>query len=253
MEQCKRIDKAVNVFFAAAQRNQSLYEMRTHLEEYFADRPYQMMAVYQRSRHKGEKGENWPDKPESAPAASHYPNILAELDASGWWLDGIARSARVSMEIMASAMEDNGELSRDELDGLARHFGCKLDYLAAPVLSMVEPATNKGSGYIQHLKDLLKWTEGMDRYFYRKNSSDVLPKLESGKPVTYAAYRWACKNLQSVLDAQVREEARRRSIRTGEISPAQVREEVQTDLRVTTGKPYWSGLRLFSQRNSTWN
>lgn len=65
--------------------------LRVRLEAEMADQPYQLMAVYQRSRHSGHKSEYWPDKPESAPAVSRYPNILAELNASGMWIDRIAR------------------------------------------------------------------------------------------------------------------------------------------------------------------
>ena len=41
-----------------------LSELRARLEAEMADRPYQVMAVYQRSRHKAEKCEYWLDKPE---------------------------------------------------------------------------------------------------------------------------------------------------------------------------------------------
>lgn len=200
------------------------------LEVEMADRPYQLMAVYQRSRHRGHKGEYWPDKPESAPALSRYPNILAELSASGMWIDRVARYAQVSMEIMAAAMEDNGELSFMELRGLTRCFECKMEYLAAPVLSMVAPTTNRGKVRLKHLKDLEQQTKGMDRFFYRIYSGDVLPKLESGKSVTYAAYRWACNNLQDVLDRKAREESRQQRTRTGDLPVAEPRKEVQADL-----------------------
>ena len=224
-------NNTIKAFAASFEAQNHLPMLRAHLEEEYADRPYQLIAVYQRNRHKGVKGEDWPDKPTSEPALSRYPNILAELDASGWWLDRIARYANVSMEIMAAAMEDNVELSWDELEGLKHCLGCKLDYLAAPVLSMVDPATNKGKIRLQRLKDLIQQTEGMDRFFYQLHSSDILPKLENGKSVTYAAYRWACKNLQDVLDSKAREEARQRSIRTGKISPQQPREATLVDLR----------------------
>lgn len=231
MEQVKFFENAMEVLAGSFARSSQLPSLRDRLEAEMPDRPYQLIAVYQRNRHKGEKGEDWPDKPESALALSRYPNILAELDASGWWLDRIARCANVSMEIMAAAMEDYGELSWDELEGLKRCFKCKLDYLAAPVLSMVDPATNKGKVRLQRLKDLVQQTEGMDRFFYQTYSSDILPKLERGKPVTYAAYRWACWNLQDVLDSKAREEARQRSIRTGNISPQQPQEGARIDLR----------------------
>ena len=128
-----------------------LNELRTRLEAKMADRPYQVMAVYQRNRHTAEKCEYWPDKPESMPAISRYPNILAELDVSGMWIDRIARYAQVSMEIMAAAMEDNGELSFMELRGLTRYFGCKMEYLSSPILSMIDPTTNKGKVRLKHL------------------------------------------------------------------------------------------------------
>ena len=219
MKQFETVEQAMEALAASFAKGGHLQSLRARLEVEMADEPYQLMAIYQRSRHALHKCEDWPDKPEPVPALSHYPNILAELDASGWWLDRIARYAQVSMKIMAAAMEDNGTLSRGELRGLTRCFGCRLNYLAAPVLSMVDPDTNKGKVRIWHLKDLLRQTEGMDRFFYQRNSSDVLPKLESGKPVTYAAYRWACRNLQEVLDRKARDEAQQRRTRT-EAQPA---------------------------------
>lgn len=187
---------------------------RARLEQEFPGDIYQQLIVYQRSRHNTTEGELWQGKSEYEPAASLYPNILAELDASGLWMDHIASNARVSMAIMASVMEDNGELSFHEMSGLARCFRCEIDYLAAPILSIVDPSTNKGKRSIQHLRDLLTQTEGMDRFFYNTFSPTVLPALESGKPVTYAAYRWACRNLQSTLDRKAREEERQRRTRT---------------------------------------
>lgn len=207
-----------------------LSELCTRLEAEMADQPYQVMAIYQRNRHSGQDGEYWPDKPESIPAISRYPNILAELTASGWWIDRIARCAQVSMEIMAAAMENNGELSWQELEGLKRCFGCKLDYLVSPVLSMVDPSTNKGKVHLWHMRELVRQTEGMDRFFYLNYSSEVLPTLESGRSVTYAAYRWACKNLQDVLDRKKRETARQRQTRTEELPSTEPQKDVQASL-----------------------
>lgn len=175
---------------------------------------YQQLAIRQRNRHIGKRGEHWPNKPASALAMSRYPNILAELDAFTRWLDRIARYAMVSMEIMAEAMEDNGELSWQELDGLRQGLGCRLGYLGSPVLSMVNPNTNKGKARLHRLRELVRQTDGMERFSYSNFSKDVLPTLESGKPVTYAAYRWACKHLEDVLYWHSLETAQRRQIRT---------------------------------------
>lgn len=204
-----------------------LSELRTRLKAEMADQPYQVMAIYQRNRHGGQSGEYWPDKPESAPAVSHYPNILAELDASGWWVDRLAHFAQASMEIMAAAMEDNGELSWQELEGLKCCFKCKLDYLISPVLSMVDPSTKKGKVRLWHLRELVRQTEGMDRFFYLTYSSEVLPALESGRSVTYAAYRWACINLQNVLDRKEREAARQQQTRTEELPTVEAQKDVR--------------------------
>lgn len=227
-----KVNNAIKALAASFEAQNRLPALRTRLEEEFADHPYQLMAVYQRCRHATQKCEKWPDRSTSAPAISHYPNILAELDASGCWLDRIARYARVSMEIMASVMEDNGELSWQELEGLKRCFDCKLDYLISPVLSIVDPSTSKGKVRLWHLRELVRQTESMERFSYDTNSKKVLPALESGKVVTYAAYRWACKNLQDVLDSEERKAARQRQIRTGELPTTSPQTEPRPNLEV---------------------
>lgn len=176
---------------------------------------YQEIAARQCRRHQTERGEDWPTCPLST--ASRYPNILAELDGSGRWLDHIARCAEVSQPIMAAVMVDNGELDAQELHRLARDFGCKPEYLASPELSLVDPSTNKGKARLRRLKELVDQTEGMDCFFYRIHSKDVLPTLESGQPVTYAAYRWACRNLQDVLGRQAWDTARQQHTRTADL------------------------------------
>lgn len=230
MEQKKASPDHVAMLLKSFSNEADLPALRARIETEMSDCPYQVMAIYQRSRHSRQKGEYWPDKPESMPAISRYPNILAELDVSGMWIDRIARYAQVSMEIMAAAMEDSGELSFTELRGLTRCFGCKMEYLSSPALSMVDPTTNKGKVRLKHLKDLEQRTRGMERFFYHIHSEDVLPKLESGKSVTYAAYRWACKNLRDVLDSNAHEELRRQRTRTGDLPIAKARKEVCTDL-----------------------
>lgn len=219
-------------FMDSFKATEHLPELRNRLEVEMADHPYQLMAVYQRNRHATQKCEKWPDRSTSAPAISRYPNILAELDVSGMWIDRIARYAQVSIEIMAAAMEDNGELSFMEMRGLTRCFECKMEYLSSPTLSMIDPTTNKGKVRLRHLKDLEQRTKGMDRFFYRIHSEDVLPKLEGGKSVTYAAYRWACKNLQDVLDSNAQREARQQRTRTGDLpAVAKAQKEVGADLK----------------------
>lgn len=212
------MDKLVRSFA----KQSHLPELRARLEEKMPDKPYQLMAVYQRNRHATQECENWVNRPDNELAVSRYPNILAELDASGFWLDRIANYAQVSMEIMSAVMENGEKLSFLELQRLARCFGCSMDYLSSPVLSMVNPATNKGKSRLRYLKNLEQQTQGMDIFLYRIHSRDVLSKMESGKPVTYAAYRWACSRLQDVLDIEVQEAARKQRVRTDTLSPTKV-------------------------------
>lgn len=179
---------------------------------------YQEIAARQCRRHQAERGEDWPTFP--LPAVSWYPNILAELDGSGRWLDYIARCAEVSQPIMAAVMVNNGELKTQELSRLAQSFGCKPEYLASPELSLVDPSTNKGRARLRRLKELVAQTEGLDCFLYRIHSKDVLPALERGQPVTYAAYRWACRNLQDVLEQRARDVARQQRTRTTELPEA---------------------------------
>ena len=176
------------------------------------DAIYQVIADCQCRRHQAERGEDWPTFP--LPPVSHYPNILAELDGSGRWLDHIARCAEVSQPVMAAVMVNNEGLSFQELSRLARDFKCKPGYLASPELSLVDPSTNKGRARLRRLKELVEQTAGLDCFLYRLHSKDVLPALERGQPVTYAAYRWACQKLQDVLDQQARDTARQQRIRT---------------------------------------
>ena len=89
-------------------------------------------------------GQWWPGKPLDADAVTRYPNVVAEIGASGMWLWCPAEHANVSPEVLAAALEDNEELSFLEVRGLARLYGCTIAYLTAPELAVVDPTANKG-------------------------------------------------------------------------------------------------------------
>ncbi len=74
-------------------------------------------------RYRNIQGGDWPGKPLNAPAVTLYPNILAEIEASGYSLWCPSDHAEVSKEIMAAVMEDGEELSIQELLGLCRLYG----------------------------------------------------------------------------------------------------------------------------------
>lgn len=166
---------------------------------------YQRMARDVR-RWNIEGGYGWPVKPVNAPAVSRYPNILAEMEAYTGWLYLPAEFANVSREFMAAVLEDNEELSFLEMRGLARLYGCKLDYLAAHTLQVIAPATNKGKRRMSELRSLMEQAAGLE--VIGSNCEQVRRNMERGEPVTYAAWRQACQYLNDALNLN------RRSART---------------------------------------
>ncbi len=157
-------------------------------------------------------GYNWPGKPLNAPAVTLYPNIVAEIEASGMYLWCPAQHAGVSKEIMAAVMEDGEDMTLSELSGLCRLYGCKASYLSAPTLQVVDPATGRGKVRRRVLADLLAaWEDQLDCGDWKVK--DVLAALNNGKPVTYAAYRGAVGELRSAAEQYQRKQHRPRSYR----------------------------------------
>lgn len=171
------------------------------------------LILRQRRRY-AEEGRAWPGSQEAAGAVTKYPNLLAELDASGKTFDDLAGYARVSPEVMADALEDGGELDAHEIRRLAHNVGrLPPGYLADRVLHLVEPETNKGKKLLRRLVDTMNAAEGLPV----KNAQQIRSTreaLEQGKPVTYAAYRWAFRWLRDALEHGKKVKARNHQIRT---------------------------------------
>ena len=162
-------------------------------------------------------GYGWPGKSIYAPAKTHYPNLVAELDYSVPWLYIMAEFADVSPEIMAAVLEDNEELSIMELCRLSQHLNVPYGYLGAP-LQIVDPKTNKGKFRRRHLSDLMdrvrEFTQGVLIWSKIAKTMDALNK---GSVVTYAAYRFAEVYLQEEIYKQEwAQQHRPRSYRKGE-------------------------------------
>lgn len=160
---------------------------------------YQRLILRQRLRYRNE-GRPWPGSLDTARAASLYPNLLAELDASGESLENLAEYARVSLEVMAAVLEDGEELSPRELRRLAYHLKAgSTEYLSAPVLQMVKPDTRRGKALWRQMCELLERAEGLPvvslQWVMRTRET-----LAHGRPVTYAEYRWACRWLLEALE-----------------------------------------------------
>ena len=106
-------------------------------------------------------------------------------------------------------LEDGEELNFPELLRLSQYAGSSIRYLAAPQMSFVDPATNKGKVRRRYLADLLKRAEGLDCW----RAEFVLSSLREGKAVTYASYRCAVKELSDAIDRKQRAQHQPRSTR----------------------------------------
>ena len=174
------------------------------------------LILRQRRRY-AEGGRAWPGRLEAAGAVTKYPNLLAELDASGKTLDKLAEYARVSPEVMADALEDGGELNVHEIRRLAHNVDrLPPGYLTDRVLHLVEPETNKGKKLLRRLVDAMDAAEGLP-VKNMQQARNTREALEQGKPVTYAAYRWAFRWLRDALEHGKKVKARNRQIRTKRI------------------------------------
>lgn len=93
-------------------------------------------------------------KPEGSPAATRYPNLLAEVVLSGYSPESVADAANISYPVFAAVIEDGEEMSLEELRGIQKLIASRecarcydalsMDYLCSPALSRVCPDTNKG-------------------------------------------------------------------------------------------------------------
>ena len=142
--------------------------------------------------------EPWPGKSETEHADSLYPNIAAEIIASNNSMHTVQTHARVTGEIIAAVIEDKEELTLQEMARLSRLWWCRIPYLYANTLQVVDPTTNKGKRRLRELTDTMKLLEGVD-YFEKSHVESVCKALKSGKTITYAHYRWAVMEVQNGL------------------------------------------------------
>lgn len=152
------------------------------------------------------------------PARSEYPNLTAELVAREWQIATPVEAARVSREVMAGVIENGELLSLEELERIADRLGISFRYLSSPVLSLVDPATNKGRYRTAFLREMLKVAYRYNLWgVYLKNAEITLRSLEQGRPVTYAAWSWPCKKIVLEIGRQRNEQI---SVRTERIATA---------------------------------
>lgn len=176
-----------------------------------ADNSYQRQVNWLRFRR---IVEPWPGKSGSERAESRYPNIAAEILASDYSMYSVRTHARVSDEILAAVIEDNEELTTQEMVALSRLWWCRVQYLYANTLQLIDPSTNKGKRRHWDLQEAMKPLEGIE-YFRKSHVESVCNALEQGKLVTYAHYRWAMNEIKNALRSQEEEKIRSTRIAKG--------------------------------------
>lgn len=187
------------------------------MSEYQACRNYQDIVEKVRWREdffSQFNGGGWPGH--YGKALSRYPNLAAELNAREWEISNAVKAANVSREVMAGVIEDGDFMDDFESLRIAQRLDVHCRYLRSPVLSMVDPNTNKGRLRIARLKFLLY---KMDVYGLRGgqpeiNARGVLADMEHGKLVTYAAYSWAVHKMERDTCEHEAKELCRQSCRT---------------------------------------
>ena len=156
------------------------------------------------------KSERWPGRPIGSPARSLYPNLAAEYMCSGYHLWVLAEHANVSKEIIVAVIEDGEPLELHELYSLSRLFGCSMEYLMSPRLSVLDPNTHRGALARYELIQLVKRAGKALNEDYRKPFlSSVVTLLKRGEPIYLAAYNHAARDLIRIIGEQERKQHQR--------------------------------------------
>lgn len=172
------------------------------------DRRLAYLSIWQRfTKSQLEHGEKKAGPVKTRPRTL-YPNILAELEASCIFLCTVRKHIQVSQEILWAVLEDAEPLTEREMSKLAGLFNCRAAYLQSPKLQIVYMESNRGKLRRATLGAMLHRippVPGEDFYIEaeRKRAAEVFHTMESGNPVTYAAWRWAMQRCADVLNWQM--------------------------------------------------
>lgn len=144
------------------------------------------------------RDEPWASTCAKVSAASLYPNIAAEMEASRNSAATVNDHARISGDILAAVLEDREPLAAIELYRLSRLWQCSWEYLGADTLQIVDPTTNKGKFRRRQLRDLMADAVGVQHY-EKHLAERTLAALEAGKTITYAQWRSAMDILERAI------------------------------------------------------
>lgn len=154
-------------------------------------------------------------KPEGSPAATRYPNLLAEVVLGGYSPESVANAANISYPVFAAVIEDGERLTLDELRGMqeliashecaAHSAGCydalSLDYLCSPALSRIYPDTNKGK-FLRWKFEQMKAKAASGAYLTAReklHAQAIGELLQESGCFYYAGYRQSMNELKSAI------------------------------------------------------
>lgn len=162
---------------------------------------YNTIVYFERNKHNRspESPCRWPGKRLNAKAFSKYPNIVAFMRYSvSPYIITAAEIASVSPEKMTAVIEDNGNMTTDQLSRLANQWGCPVQYLESSSLLLIDPKTIRGKWQARKIEDLLHDTKGLEVPKNDGNDwvSALWNSLQDNRPVTYASYMFAVRVLQ---------------------------------------------------------
>ena len=159
------------------------------------------------------KSERWPGRPIGSPARSLYPNLAAEYMCSGYHLWVLAEHANVSKEIISAVIEDGEPLELHELYSLSRLFGCSMEYLMSPRLSVLDPNTHRGALARYKLNQIVEQVgvipDTLRDSFAVSLAFSVVSVLKRNTPIYFAFYHYAISVFQSIIQKQEWEQRKR--------------------------------------------
>lgn len=144
----------------------------------------------------------------SEPPRTRYPNLAAEILAARYFLCHPAGAAGITEELLTDVLEAGADLRWEESVRLANLFRCKMGYLFASTLQIVD--TTRRKGWLR----AIEICEAVDA-FHRDFDLKELPqdlfyqnlvrradctawRFVNGQLVTYAEYRHALNDLRYV-------------------------------------------------------
>lgn len=184
---------------------------QVHLDSTLTEAERQALAVENIIRQLQERkvvaGGDWSGSI-SEPPRTLYPNLAAEILAAKYFLRHPTGAAGITEGLLTDVLTAGAELRWGEAVRLAQLLGCKMDYLFASTLQIVDTTRRKGWLRAIEVYEAVDAFHGdfdlkeLPQDFFCQNlvrqADCVAWRFVNGQPVTYAEYRRSLNNLRYV-------------------------------------------------------